>query len=83
MKKVYIIRFEELDCEGHYSSGISYVFDTQEKAQKMLKIIKKDEMIYYEDRNDIENFIKENEHTLIFDFLDEYTEYEIVEMEVK
>ena len=81
--KVYIIRFEELDCGENYSSGISYVFDTKEKARKMLQTIKEDEMIYYEDREDIEDILKESEDSIIFDFLDEYIKYEIVEMRVE
>ena len=41
--KVYVIRYEDL-WGDKYSSGVSYVFDTLEKAEIMLEEIKKDEI---------------------------------------
>ena len=83
MKKVYIIRYEDL-CSNNYVSGVSYVFDTLEKAEKMLKEIKKDE-IAESDRDDIKNLIHDliTENGFIIDYLDDYTKYVIEEIEVK
>ena len=83
--KVYIIRYEEL-CSGEYSSGISYVFSTLEKASIMLEEIKKDEIYAYADnerdiRDLIHNLISEN--GFIIDYIDDYTKYVIEEMEVQ
>jgi hypothetical protein len=82
--KVYVIRYEELYSNNSFSSGVSYVFDSLDKAKDMLKKIKEDEIEYYVDngwnREDID--IKEELYTLYFDFFDEYTKYEIIEMEV-
>ena len=81
MKKVYIIRYEEL-CSGEYSSGISYVYDTLEKAEKMLKEIKEDEINTCEEIEDnIHDLITEN--GFIIDFCDNYTKYVIEEEEIR
>lgn len=86
MKKVYIIRYEEL-CSGEYSSGISYVYDTLEKAEKMLEEIKEDEInTCYEDgieeiEDDIHDLITEN--GFIIDFIDDYTKYVIEEEKIR
>ena len=81
--KVYIIRYEEL-ISGEYSSGISYVFDTLDKAEIMLRQIKQDE-IHDNDldgiNTDIHDLITEN--GFIIDYIDNYTKYVIEEMEVK
>lgn len=81
-KKVYIISYE--DCmSGEYYSGISYVFDTLEKAKSMLEIIKKDEMYEYKYNGyDIKDDIKDTENGFIIDRAD-YTEYEIKEMNIQ
>jgi hypothetical protein len=85
MKKVFIIMWEELYSDGEYSSGISYVFDTLEKAKNMLQTIKNDDLkMYMEDENyEKEDILKEDETSVMFDFLDEYTKYEIIEEEIK
>ena len=82
MKKVYIIKYEDLQDE-EYSSGISYVFDTLEKAETMLRQIKQDEM-HSSDIEDIKNYTHDliTENGFIIDFLDDYTKYTIEEMEV-
>ena len=82
MKKVYIIKYEDLQDE-EYSSGISYVFDTLEKAETMLRQIKQDEM-HSSDIEDIKDYTHDliTENGFIIDFLDDYTKYTIEEMEV-
>lgn len=85
MKKVYIIRYEEL-CSGEYCSGISYVYDTLEKAEKMLEEIKEDEInTWYEDGEEIEDYISNliTENGFIIDFIDDYTKYVIEEEEIQ
>jgi len=83
--KVYIIKYEELFSDNSFSNGISYVFDSLEKAKDMLNKIKENEIDYYVDNgwNKEDIHIKEKENELFFDFFDEYTKYEIVEMEVE
>ena len=87
MNKVYVIRYESLYSDNSYSSGVSYAFNTLEKARKRLEEIKQDTIQYYEDagREDakslIHNFI--TEEGFIVDFLDEYDKYYIEEMEVE
>lgn len=83
--KVYIIRYEELSS-GEYSSGISYVFDTLEKAEDMLEEIKDCEIGHYADNGrDIKDLVHDliTENGFIIDFIDDYTKYVIEEMEVK
>ena len=68
---------------GEYYSGVSYVYNTLEKAKNMLEKIKADEIAEYEDNGcDIRNDIRSTEYNFIIDRAD-FTEYEIVEMEVK
>ena len=43
MNKVYIIRYEE-ETSGEYSSGISYVYESLEKAKNMLNEILEEEL---------------------------------------
>ena len=83
MNKVYVIRWEEL-MSGEYSSGISYVFDTLDKAEIMLRQIKQDE-IHYNDLDDIETDVHDlvTENGFIIDYIDDYTKYVIEELEVK
>lgn len=83
MKKVYIIRYEEL-CSGDYSSGLCYAFDTLEKAKIMLDEIKKDEICSSEIEN-IENLINNliTENGFIIDYIDDYTKYIIEEINVE
>ena len=83
MNKVYVIRYEE-NCSGEYFSGISYVFDTLEKAEIMLRQIKQDEICSSE-RGDIQDLTKDfdDENGFIIDYLDDYTKYVIEEMEVE
>jgi hypothetical protein len=80
--KVYIIRYEDL-CSGEYSSGISYVFDSIEKARTMLEEIKKDEICSSE-RDDMVDLIHDLMYSegFIIDYISDYSKYEIVEMEV-
>ena len=66
---VYIIRFEE-ENSGLVSSGISYVYETEEKARKMLKTIKNDELENY-DENDILE-ITEDDDEFTIDLGDDY-----------
>jgi hypothetical protein len=83
MEKVYVIRYEDL-CSGKYSSGTSYVFDSLEKAEIMLRQIKQDEICSSE-RKDIQDLTKDfdDESGFIIDYLDDYTKYVIEEMEVQ
>lgn len=79
MKKVYVIIYEELYSDGSYSSGISYAFDSFDKAKKMLQEIKEEEREnYYSDWD-----LTEKEDEILFDIGDEYTKYEIIEMDVR
>lgn len=86
MNKVYIITFE--DCysgDGEYCSGVSYVFDTLEKAKAMLNVIEADEINHliengYEDAS---SMVKEYENGFMIDWADDYSKFEIVESEVK
>ena len=83
MEKVYVIRYEDL-CSGDYSSGISYVFDSLEKAEIMLRQIKQDE-IHDNDLDNIETDVHDliTENGFIIDYMDDYTKYVIEEMEVQ
>lgn len=84
-KKVYIIKWEDSDSSGSYSSGISYVFDTLDKAKEMLEEIKQD-IIENSDRDDIKSLIHGYLYNSGFtvDYLDnDYESYEIIETEVK
>lgn len=82
MNKVYIITYKD-EVEDNFRSGVSYVFDTMEKAKNMLEVIKKDEIKEYADNGyDIKDNIINTENGFIIDSGD-YTEFEIVEMEVK
>lgn len=84
-KKVYIISYE--DCmSGEYYSGISYVFDTLEKAKIMLDEIKEDEIYQYIDdipsiRERIEDI--ENGFIVNINYDCDYTKYEICETEIQ
>lgn len=71
---VYIIRFEE-ENSGLVSSGISYVYETEEKARKMLKTIKNDELKNY-DENDILE-ITEDDDEFTIDLGDDYVKFVI------
>lgn len=84
MNKVYLIKWEESYEGGRYDSGISYAFDTLEKAKKMLEEIKED-IINDSDREDIKDLIHNDLYGEGFnvDYLDDdYESYEIIEMEV-
>lgn len=81
--KVYIITYRDKYSNGEYYSGVSYVYNTLEKAKNMLEKIKADEIAKYEDNGcDIRNDIRSTEYSFIIDRAD-FTEYEIIEMEVK
>lgn len=86
MNKVYIIRFEDYyNGDREYYSGVSYVFDTLEKAKIMLNVIEADEINHliengYEDAS---SMIKEYENGFMVDWADDYSKFEILEMEVK
>lgn len=81
--KVYVIRYE-VSCSGKYSSGTSYVFDSLEKAEIMLRQIKQDE-IHDDDLDDIGADVHDliTENGFIIDYIDDYTKYVIEEMEVQ
>ena len=83
MNKVYIIRYECL-ASGEYSSGISYVFNSLEKAKIMLEEIKKDEICSSE-REDIKDLIHDlvYDNGFIIDYIDDYDKYVIEELEVQ
>ena len=85
--KVYIITFEETYSDGSFYTGVSYVFDTLEKAEKRLEEIKQDEIQYQKDngRDDAEELVHNltTENGFIIDFIDEYTKYVIIESEVE
>lgn len=89
MKKVYIITWEELYADGNKESGISYVFDTLEKAQKRLEEIKQDEIQEQIDNGREEQKVKDLVNDLmcgngfVIDFFDEDIKYEIIESEVE
>lgn len=84
--KIYIIRWETLYSNGEYSNGISYVFDSLEKAKKCLEEIKENVI---EERKEYNDKSEENVHELltedgfILDLIDEYDKYVIEEMEVR
>lgn len=81
--KVYIITYRDKYSNGEYYSGVSYVYNALEKAKNMLEKIKADEIAEYEDNGcDIRNDIRSTEYSFIIDRAD-FTEYEIIEMEVK
>lgn len=83
MNKVYVIRYEDL-CSGEYSSGISYVFDTLEKAEIMLRQIKQDEIHESKvDESELEIHDLLTQNGFIIDYNDDYTKYVIEEMEVQ
>lgn len=82
MNKVYIIRYEGLSDGGEYFSGVSYVFDTLEKAEIMLEEIKKDEKCVTENV-DIHGLLTENGFITEYNFNDAYTKYIIEEIEVQ
>lgn len=83
MNKVYVITYEEL-CSGEYYSGLSYVFDTKEKANIMLEEIKKD-IICSSEREDIKDLIHDlvTENGFIVDYIYDYDKYIIEEIEVQ
>lgn len=86
MNKVYIIRFEDYySGDGEYSSGVSYIFDTLEKAKQMLNVIEADEINHLIENGyeDVSSMIKEYENGFMIDWADDYSKFEIVEMEVK
>ena len=83
MNKVYIITYRDEYSNGEVYSGVSYVYDTLEKAKNMIEVIKADEIAEYKDNGyDITDDIKDTENGFIIDRGD-FTEYEITEMEVK
>lgn len=71
---VYIIRFEE-EHSGLVSSGISYVYETEEKARKMLKTIKNDELENYDEDDILE--ITEDDDEFTIDLGDDYVKFVI------
>ena len=83
MNKVYVIRYEE-SCSGEYFSGVSYVFNTLEKAKIMLEEIKKD-IICSSEREDIKDIIHDliTENGFIVDYIEDYDKYVIEEIEVQ
>lgn len=88
MEKVYVIIYEDMYGDGAtspYSSGVSYVFDSLDKAKNMLQKIKEDYLREYTEDNDYkkENILIEHETSIMFDLIDEYTKFQIVEMEVR
>ena len=74
--KVYIIIYKDETYNGEYYSGVSYVFNTMEKAKTMLETIKKDEL------QDNGNVIK-IKNGYIIENDTQTTEFKIVEMEIK
>lgn len=42
MNKVYIITYRDEYSNGEVYSGVSYVYDTLEKAKNMIEVIKAD-----------------------------------------
>ena len=82
-KKVYIITYHDEYSNGECYSGVSYVFDSLEKARKMLEEIKQDEIAEYKENGyDITNDIKLENDTLTKDSGD-FSEYKIIESQVK
>lgn len=69
---VYIIRFEE-ENSGLVSSGISYVYETEEKAREMLKTIKNDELENYDEDDILE--ITEDDDEFTIDLGDDYIKF--------
>lgn len=86
MNKVYIITFEDYySGDGEYSSGVSYVFDTLEKAKQMLTVIKVDEINHLIESGVKNPFsmVKEYDNGFTIEWGDDYSKFEIVESEVK
>lgn len=81
--KIYIIRYEDLSSSGEYSSGISYVFSSLEKAKIMLGQIKQD-IICESERDDITSLIHDliYENGFIVDYIDNYEKYIIEERNI-
>ena len=83
MKKVYIITYEDKYSNGEYYSGVSYTYDSFEKAKKMLNSIKLNEIDEAKDNGyDITNDVKETENSFKIDRADTF-EYKIIEMNVE
>lgn len=80
MNKIYIIRYEE-QISREYSSGVSYAFDTLEKAQNMLNEILQDELEFCEE-NDLQPSVYEEDDSVILDYSDNYTKYVIEERNI-
>jgi hypothetical protein len=92
MDKIYVIRCQELYSDGHCSSCLLHpAFKTYESCLKFLKTQVKEEKLYYIDSGWEESDINDriiwhddpNETWVKFDFNDEYTIYNIEEMEVQ
>lgn len=81
MNKVYIIRYEE-ETSGEYSSGVSYVYESLEKAKDMLNEILKEELKFCEE-NELKPSIYEEDMSFLLDFSCDYTKFVIEEREVK
>lgn len=82
MNKVYIIRWEEETDSGEYFSGIGYVFDTLEKAQRKLKEIKEEEINYCEEC-DIDYKTENGNYGTLITTSDGYSKHRIEEREVE
>lgn len=87
MNKVYVISFKDEYENGEYESGVSYVFDTLEKAKDMLEIIKKDELAKHK-KNGIKNTSTKIVNTglmtsLIIENNMVHTEFNIEEMTIR
>lgn len=81
MNKVYIIRYEE-EASGEYSSGVSYVYESLEKAKNMLNEILEEELKFCEE-NELEPSVYEEDMSVLLDFSYDYTKYVIEEREVR
>ena len=81
MNKVYIIRYEE-ETSGEYSSGVSYVYESLEKAKNMLNEILEEELEFCKE-NGLEPSIYEEDMSFLLDFSYDYTKYIIEEREIK
>ena len=80
-KYVYIVQYESKYSDYSYSSGIVGVFDTLEKAQAYLQMLKQDEINERIDNGYEVNYdnIKEESTWVRIEFWggDEYTKYSI------
>ena len=81
MNKVYIIRYEE-EISDECSSGVSYVYESLEKAKNMLNEILEEELEFCKEHDLVPSIYKED-MSFLLDFSYNYTKYIIEEREIE